>query len=79
MGKGLHALQDATSPAHGGFQQWDGHENLGQQYSHVKQELTYPGKNSNLQKITNIYLAWFQNSSSPLPKGNLFNGIKTDR
>ena len=79
FGVGLHTLQDATSPAHGGFQQWDGKETVWQQVTHVQKELIYPGKQSNLQNITNIYLAWFQNSNSPLPKTNLFKNIRTDK
>jgi uncharacterized protein RhaS with RHS repeats len=76
---GLHTLQDATSPAHGGFQVWTGHENLIQEYNHVKQELTYPGVQSNLQQVTNTYLAWFQNNTTALPSTNLFNDIKQDK
>jgi hypothetical protein len=43
-----------------------------------KQKLSYPGKNSNLQKVTNQYLDWFEHSNAPLPKENLFIGIKSD-
>jgi len=75
---GLHALQDATSPAHAGFQLWSDHPSATQVYNHVKQELFYPGENSNLQKVTNQYLDWFQKSNAPLPSGNLFDGIKHD-
>lgn len=71
-------MQDATSPAHGGFQVWTGHESKLEEFNHAKQELFYPGQNSNLQKVTNTYLDWFQNSNAPLPTGNLFNGIKHD-
>jgi RHS repeat-associated protein len=79
FGVGLHALQDATSPAHGGFQSWTGNETKEELWGHVSQELFYPGRESNLQKITNQYLDWFENSSSgPLPSENLFMSIKTD-
>ncbi|KAB1230975.1 RHS repeat-associated core domain-containing protein [Chryseobacterium viscerum] len=74
---GLHILQDATSPAHGGFQTWTGNESLKQEVGHVKQELFYPGTNSNLQKVTNYYLNLFQNGGD-LPKGNLFQSISHD-
>ncbi len=74
---GLHALQDATSPAHGGFQMWSGNESLAEEIKHVKQEIFYPGTNSNLQKVTNYYLNWFQNGGQ-LPKGNLFQSISHD-
>ncbi|MXV50382.1 RHS repeat-associated core domain-containing protein [Pedobacter sp. HMF7647] len=75
---GLHTLQDATSPAHAGFQEWSDHPSATQIFNHVTQELFYPGENSNLQKITNQYLDWFQKSNAPLPSGNLFDGIKHD-
>jgi hypothetical protein len=75
---GLHASQDATSPAHAGFQEWSDHPSALQKVNHVSQELFYPGENSNLQKVTNQYLDWFQKSNAPLPSGNLFDGIKHD-
>ncbi|MDZ7897958.1 MAG: hypothetical protein U5N85_08015 [Arcicella sp.] len=75
---GLHTLQDATSPVHGGFQVWNGNESLLELIGHGSRELHYPGFNSNLQKVSNQYLQWFENSNSPLPKGNLFLNIKTD-
>jgi hypothetical protein len=78
FGIGLHALQDATSPAHWGFQPWSDHLTEGQKWDHVKQELFYPGTGSNLQMITNKYLDWFENSNQPLPKENLFNNIQHD-
>ena len=77
FGVGLHTLQDATSPAHAGFQKWTGKETLREQIEHVKKELTYPGKDSNLQKITNKYLEWFE-SGKELPEGNLFDSILSD-
>ena len=75
---GLHTLQDATSPAHGGFQVWNGNESLFELIGHASRELHYPGFNSNLQKISNQYLQWFENSNKPLQKENLFLNIKTD-
>lgn len=54
FGKGLHALQDATSPAHGGFQKWDGKEGLSDIYNHVIKELSYPGKK--VSSVCNKYL-----------------------
>jgi len=78
FGIALHVLQDATSPSHGGFKEWTGKETLWQQVKHVAKELTYPGVNSNLQKITNMFLDHFENASRPLPSTNLFNSIKTD-
>ena len=79
FGKGLHTLQDATSPAHGGFQPWSSHPGALQIINHITQELWYPGEQSNLQQVTNHYLNWFENSSAPLPKENLFNSIHADK
>ena len=78
FGIGLHALQDATSPAHAGFQEWSGEETIMQTLNHVKQETSYPGEDSNLQLITNQYFDWFLNSNTPLPSRNLFDGINHD-
>jgi RHS repeat-associated protein len=79
FGMGLHTLQDATSPAHGGFQPWSDHIHFGGKKwrAHVSQEITYPGRPSNLQNVTNYWLKWFQ-GTDPLPKQNLFNNIKND-
>jgi hypothetical protein len=78
FGVGLHTLQDATSPAHAGFQPWGDHPSNPQLLNHIKQELFYPGQYSNLQNITNLYLNWFENGNAPLPRENLFNNIKHD-
>ncbi|MBD0256192.1 MAG: hypothetical protein ICV83_10775, partial [Cytophagales bacterium] len=78
FGIGLHTLQDATSPAHAGFQVWRGNESDAEWAAHVKQERDYPGYNSNLQQITNKYLEWFENSNLPLPSTNLFIDIQHD-
>jgi hypothetical protein len=78
FGIGLHTLQDATSPAHSGFQRWGDHLQKPFQLAHVLKELFYPGVHSNLQKITNQYLEWFEKSNAPLPKENLFSKIKSD-
>jgi hypothetical protein len=75
---GLHTLQDATSPTHAGFQIWTGNETIEQDIKHGSKELFYPGANSNLQKVTNQYLDWFQKSVEPLPSTNLFSGINHD-
>jgi RHS repeat-associated protein len=76
---GLHALQDATSPAHSGFQTWGDHVGVYRSVEHVTKELTYPGQDSNLQSVTNQFLEWFQHSNAPLPSGNLFANIKSDK
>jgi RHS repeat-associated protein len=77
LGVALHTLQDATSPAHGGFQIWTGEENLLEEIDHVSQEVAYPGTTSNLQGITIWFLDIFE-SGSELPSGNIFDNIKTD-
>jgi hypothetical protein len=74
----LHALQDATSPAHNGFQPWSTHPGAVNDVMHVGQELIYPGTHSNLQQVTNQYLDWFEHSNAPLPKENLFKNIQAD-
>jgi hypothetical protein len=74
----LHTLQDATSPAHGGFQLWSGRESYQEEAAHVLKELQYPGLNSNLQRVTNHFLDLFQNNL-PLPSGNIFKGISADK
>ena len=78
FGKGLHDLQDATSPAHAGFQSWHTHESKENIIAHVIQELRYPGQDSNLQRVTNHYLDWFEHSHDPLPSENIFKNINTD-
>ncbi|CAG5010771.1 hypothetical protein DYBT9275_04810 [Dyadobacter sp. CECT 9275] len=78
FGVGLHALQEATSPAHSGFQHWGDNVSATRVVGHVRQEMFYPGSNSNLQRVTNMFLAWFQKSNSPLPKTNLFKAIGHD-
>jgi RHS repeat-associated protein len=78
FGIGLHTLQDATSPSHGGFQPWSDRETANQLIRHGIKELFYPGPNSNLQNVTNKYLDWFQHSTAPLPSKNLFSDIKHD-
>jgi len=77
LGIAIHPLQDATSPAHAGFQVWTGHEGLFTESDHLEKEDTYPGGNSNLQKVTDYYINLFQNNL-PLTNGDLFNNISAD-
>lgn len=80
FGLALHTLQDATSPAHNGFQVWTGEETSGDRRKHNMRESFYPGTDGNLQKITNQYLDWFEKGAkTPLPSTNLFNGIQADK
>ncbi|WP_430406838.1 RHS repeat-associated core domain-containing protein [Fluviicola sp.] len=78
LGVGLHAIQDATSPVHGGFQQWTGEESDLDEVNHVIQEYSYPGINSNLQKVTNDFLELFF-SKKDLPDTNIFDYIQIDK
>ncbi len=78
LGVALHTVQDATSPSHAGFQMWNGEESLIKTGEHVVNELYYPGKNSNLQNVTNFYINLFE-LGKELPKENLFNNIKADK
>lgn len=77
LGVALHAIQDATSPAHGGFQEWTGEESDMDEVNHVVQEYSYPGINSNLQKVTNDFLELFF-SKKDLPDTNIFENIQID-
>jgi|GEM_PF-4089046 hypothetical protein len=77
FGLGLHTLQDATSPVHGGFQPWSSDEDIEQEAWHVSHEDVYPGAESNLQKITDKYLKWFEGKEE-LPTDNLFKDIQSD-
>ena len=43
LGNAIHTLQDASSPAHEGFQRWDADAPLRRQMRHVVQETQYPG------------------------------------
>jgi RHS repeat-associated protein len=72
FGIGLHALQDATSPAHAGFQQWTGEETWGETLGHIRKELYDPGSGSSLDNITQQ--AWDAFQKGELPKGDLFGG-----
>jgi RHS repeat-associated protein len=78
FGLGLHTLQDATSPAHNGFQKWGDHMTKKEEVDHGAQEYYYPGGESNLQKITDTWLEWFEGSDDTLPSGNLFDNILAD-
>ncbi len=79
FGKGLHTLQDATSPAHNGFQPWGDKESNMNIYKHIIKEGLYPGRNSNLQKVRDYYIDWFENPNRPaLKNDNLFSNIKSD-
>jgi RHS repeat-associated protein len=55
FGTALHAVQDSTSPAHHGFQEWDGLSGWANELkaiAHVEKEEWDPGSGSNLDKAT---------------------------
>lgn len=65
----MHVLQDATSPAHAGFQQWnglDGIGNLKRAKEHVEKENYDPGPKSALDDAT--LAAWKYFKGDPMPK-----------
>jgi RHS repeat-associated protein len=70
FGIALHTLQDATSPAHAGFQVWTGEESKKQIADHVATELYNPGKDSQLYAVTADAWKWF--NQKKLPEGDLF-------
>lgn len=67
MGNVIHTLQDCTSPAHSGFQVWEG-DNFGHWITaaeHVAREAYDPGPGSALDQAT--LTAWQYLDSSSLP------------
>ena len=78
LGEAIHPLQDATSPAHNGFQGWGDNVSDDDKARHVLKEFRYPGNQSNLQSITNQYVNLFMNSYNNLPDDDLFKDIKAD-
>jgi hypothetical protein len=81
FGIGLHALQDATSPAHAGFQLWfsSTEEFSSAWWEHVRQEGIYPGPYSNLGLMTEKWLEWFESNESSIQTENLFFAIDADK
>lgn len=65
---GLHTLQDATSPSHSGFQEWDGHITTDHILKDTK--ILDPGSNEPLMQTTRDGWNWYK--SRKLPNGNLF-------
>lgn len=70
FGIALHTLQDPTSPAHSGFQEWTGEETRREKVDHVRKEVVNPGPGSELYKITQDAWDWF--TVGQLPDGDLF-------
>ncbi len=78
LGIAIHPLQDATSPAHSGWQPWSDHPGTEAEIRHVLKEIKYPGPHSNLQMVTNQYIEMFVNGRFLPANTDLFSGIKAD-
>lgn len=61
----MHLLEDATSPAHTGFQEWRGITDGG--LEHFKRENFDPGANSALDQATRRAYDFFK-STDPIPR-----------
>lgn len=80
LGFAMHAMQDATSPAHQGFQVYHGDEGVGPLAKlgvHVVEELHDPGPKSNLDKATEKAYKYFT-GELPMPK-DFFAGLGFDK
>jgi hypothetical protein len=51
LGKALHPLEDATSPAHEPFQAWNYNEGLWAEIKHVSMEYSYPDSQSDTNQV----------------------------
>lgn len=69
---GLHTLQDNTSPAHTGFQEWSDNPGRVAVAWHVAEEsvIHQPGIGDPLYQVTRQTWQWFKDGN--LPDGNLF-------
>lgn len=70
FGLALHALQDSTSPAHAGFQEWPDHPSYLEWGNHIGHEVINPGEGSELFRATQQAWDWFNEGA--LPEGDLF-------
>jgi len=71
FGKALDTLQDETSPAHEGWQIWDGTESWIDLGVHGSQELfEWQTIGTRLDSVTDMAYSWFYWRN--LPSGNLF-------
>lgn len=80
LGFAMHAMQDATSPAHQGFQVYHGDHGaipLAKLGVHVVEELHDPGPKSNLDKATEKAYKYFT-GELPMPK-DFFAGLGSDK
>jgi RHS repeat-associated protein len=71
----MHAMQDATSPAHAGFRKYYGGKR--ELASHVWEELFDPGAGSNLDKATEMAYKYYK-GDLPMPK-DFFDNLCADK
>lgn len=69
----MHAMQDAASPAHAGFQKYGG---VSEMPGHIWKELFDPGAGSNLDKATDLAYKYYT-GELPMPK-DFFENICAD-
>ena len=67
LGNANHTMQDSTSPAHKGFQEWDELSTFRSKLGHVKREFYDPGSGSDLDSATKKTWDAFK-SNQPIPK-----------
>lgn len=68
LGNAMHTLQDATSPAHHGFQLWrDEYNHSKEGLGHVLKENYDPGPNSALDRVTRTVYDYFT-GAQPMPE-----------
>ncbi|HZN06928.1 MAG TPA: RHS repeat-associated core domain-containing protein [Pyrinomonadaceae bacterium] len=75
LGLAMHAMQDATSPAHAGFRKYYGGRR--ELYSHVWEELFDPGAGSNLDNATEMAYKYYK-GELPMPK-DFFENLCADK
>jgi hypothetical protein len=51
LGKAIHPLEDATSPAHEPFQAWKYNESLWEEIRHVSKEYSYPDNQNDTNQV----------------------------
>jgi RHS repeat-associated protein len=81
FGLALHTIQDSTSPAHHGFQPWNGEKgHLMEAIAHVRKEDYDPGAGSQLDQATSWFWSFFTCTTAqaqPLPT-DFFSSLGAD-
>ncbi len=67
LGNAMHTMQDDTSPAHQGYQEWDEHASWQSKAGHVQREAFDPGAGSALDTATQRAWDIFR-SNEPVPR-----------